>query len=148
MKAMIIVQEGQFSIETLHQLQACVQASYKKSFPQEKLTVMWNVMPRGQAITDRQLSQSSLVSTQVPNGTQKQVREAFLNDCFDSWKAITGQNPDHIMVDAVDSDVFKSLLKSNLERLSLGGKLRFIRNMVRRFIQSKRKHNLLISNFT
>lgn len=148
MKAMIIVQENQFSIDTLYELQACIQNTYAKHFRSDKLTVIWNLMPTGCAITDRQPSQSSLVSVQVPNNTHRQVREAFLNDCFKSWRDITKQDADHIMVSALDSDVFTELLKSNLGRLSLMGKLSFISNMVCKFIQSKLRHNLLISSFT
>lgn len=142
---MIIIQQDQFSIETLQVLEKEVLQSYKTHFDTDKLTVIWNLVDY--AVTNRNRSQSSLITIEVPNGTEQTLREALLFDCFNRWKSITNQNSDHIMVSALDSDVFNKLIKSNLGRLNLLGKTRFLSKTLMRFIQSKYRHNLLISSF-
>ena len=147
MRAIITVQEDQFSIAKLKELEVIVHGLYAKHVSDEKLTVVWNVAGAGLAFTNRQPSRSSLVTFETPDGLPEDKREALLSACDKEWRALTNQHPDQVMVAAFDQALYSKIFKGNLERLSPLGRIVFQLKTMGRLLRSKMQHNLLITSF-
>ena len=147
MRAIITVQEDQFSIAKLKELEVIIRALYAKHVSDDKLTVVWNIAGAGLAFTNRQPSRSSLVTFETPDGFEEERRAALLSECDEEWRAITNQHPDQVMVAAFDQALYSKIFKGNLERLSPIGRIIFQLKTIGRLLRSKFQHNLLITSF-
>ena len=114
MRSLIAIQEGQLTLEQIKALEALVRELYARHVGSHKLTIFWNVAARHHTITDRKWSRSSTVTMEVPDGFDKERREAFLADIDRNWRKITQQHPDQVSVGAFDQSRYREILKSNL----------------------------------
>lgn len=122
-KALITVQAGQLSKQKIAQLNLMLKQHYRRFVCDTKLQTVWCVVPTGQAFTKYELSRSSLLTIECPNGFEQRKRISMLKACERDWVAITGQHSDDLMLALVDEEVFKTVLQSNQNRLSTFGKL-------------------------
>lgn len=147
MRSLIAIQEGQISIERIKALEAMVRRLYAEHVSSDALTIIWNVADKKHTITDRQWSRSSTMSVAVPDGFDKDKREAFLSAVDKAWREITGQHPDQTSFGAFDEARFDHILKSNLTRFSPVGKFMYLARLMTRAYLSKRRHGVMITRF-
>ncbi|MCG8443129.1 MAG: hypothetical protein MI723_15095 [Caulobacterales bacterium] len=147
MKSLIVIQEGQFSLDEIRALEAMLKRRYARHIGRRKLTVLWNVAARQHTITDRAWSRSSQVTMEVPNGLPVQEREALLAACEREWRELTGQHPDQLSVAAFDQARYAEILKSNLERFSPYGRVVYLAKLFTRALQSKLRHGVILTQF-
>ena len=136
-KALITIQANQFSETQIQQLDAVIKDNYRTLVSQEKLLTVWCHVPAGQAYTNYQSSQSSIITVECQNQFPQPQREKMLKTCASQWQGITGQNSDQIMLALVEEDLFKDLLDSNQQRLSSKGRMRMGMHMAAALLSSK-----------
>ena len=89
-KALITVQAGQLSKQKIAQLNLMLKQHYRRFVCDTKLQTVWCVVPTGQAFTKYELSRSSLLTIECPNGFEQRKRISMLKACERDWVAITG----------------------------------------------------------
>lgn len=136
-KALITIQDNQFSETQIQQLDAILKDNYREHVSQEKLLSIWCHVPEGQAYTNYQGSQSSIITIECENNFSQPQREQMLKSCASQWQAITGQNSDQIMLALVEENLFRDLLNSNQQRLSSKGRMRMGMHMAAAMLSSK-----------
>ena len=147
MRSLIAIQEGQISLSQIQKLEATLRQLYVRHVGLQKLTIIWNVADAQHTITDRKWSRSSACSVAVPDGFDEDRRKAFLSDLDEAWRKITGQHPDQTSFVDFDEERFNEVLKGNLERFSLLGKMLYLGKLILRIMRSKRRHGVLITRF-
>ena len=129
-KALILVQDGQITDPQIAALEAIVRRQYAAQVGGDKLLIVWNRIPAGQAFTKYEDSRSSIVTMECPNGFAQARRVALLTALEAEWRGVTGQHADEVMLSLVDEDLFAPLFKSSQQRLSAGGRLRLVGKML------------------
>ncbi len=137
MKILATVQEGQFGNDQIKALEATLRRNYAEHVSATRVTVIWCVIPKGQAFTNYQRSQSSLVSMECVVGFPQDRRVTLLQACERDWTAITGQNSDQVMLSLIEADVFNNVLDGNRLRLSKAGNLKLQWHMLTSLLRSK-----------
>lgn len=145
-KILVTIQQNQFSNQQIKDLQQVLLNHYQKHVSSEKPTVIWCIVPTGQAYTEYKPSQSSLVTMECCDNFPQSQRIAMLKDCERDWLAITGQHPDQLLLALVESHLFQQILKSNQSRLSALGRLRMGLHLLKSFSLSTFRHGLLAFN--
>ena len=145
-KALITIHQNQFSPQQIKQLENKIKKNYRQFVSQERLNCIWCVVPQGQAFTDYQPSQSSLVTLECSDNFPQAKRIEMLKACERDWLAITAQHTDHLMLALVDQPLFKILLESNQNRFSLKGRLRMGLHLGKSFVMSKLRLGVLAFN--
>lgn len=143
MRILATVQEGQFSDDQIKALEATLRCNYAEHVSAVRITVIWCVIPRGQAFTNYQPSQSSLISMECDVGFSQDSRVKLLHDCERDWTTITGQNPDQVMLSLIEADVFNDVLDGNRLRLSKAGNLQLQWHMLTSLLRSKLRKGYL-----
>ena len=136
-KILCTVQASQFSDGQIKTLEAILRRHYAEFVSSDRAAVIWCIIPQGQAYTDYQPSQSSLVTMECEIGFPQEKRIALLKRCAGDWLDVTGQHKDHLMLALVEADKFKLLLDSNQQRLSPFGRLQFVLHMFTSLLVSK-----------
>ncbi len=147
MRSIIAIQEGQITLDQIKQLEAALRKVYAELVGPHKLTVIWNVAAAKHTVTDLQWSRSSACSISVPDGFTLDKRQGFLLELDRQWREITGQHPDQTSFSAFDEESYKEVLKGNLARFSLLGRVSFLAKTAFRALRSKRRNGVLISHF-
>ncbi|MDB5973865.1 MAG: hypothetical protein JWR07_625 [Nevskia sp.] len=137
MKILATVQEGQFNNDQIKALEATLRRNYAEHVSTVRITVIWCVIPSGQAFTNYQPSQSSLISMECDGGFPQDGRVKLLHACEHDWTTITGQNPDQVMLSLIEADVFNDVLDGNRVRLSKAGNLKLQWHMLTSLLRSK-----------
>ncbi|MGB1580435.1 MAG: hypothetical protein ACPHER_02885 [Nevskiales bacterium] len=145
-KILCTVQAGQFSDAQIKTLEALLRRHYASLVSTGPVSVIWGLIPKGQAYTDYQPSQSSLVTMECAVGFSQEKRVALLQACAQDWLAETGQHSDHLLLSLVEADRFKQLLDSNQDRLSPLGRLQFVLHMLTSLLRSKLSKGYLSFN--
>lgn len=137
MKTLATVQEGQFSNDQIKALEATLRRNYAEHVSAARITVIWCVIPGGQAFTNYRPSQTSLISMECDAGFPQDGRVKLLHACEHDWTAITGQSPDQVMLSLIEADVFNDVLDGNRLRLSKAGNLKLQWHMLTSLLRSK-----------
>jgi len=112
----------------------------------ERLLVIWNRIPAGQAFTNYQDSRSSLVTMECPTGFPQKQRVAFLKAIEKDWLKISGQHPDELMLALVEEALFADVFQGTQKRLALRGRLAFMAKIIRTVIHASVKRIPIIVN--
>ena len=136
-KALILVQDGQISDVQIAELEALVRRHYAAHVGSDKLLVLWNRIPAGQAFTKYEDSRSSIVTLESPDGFEQAKRVTMLTELEADWRGVTGQHPDEIMLSLVDETLFAELFQSSQQRLTLAGRLKLISQMLRAMLGAR-----------
>lgn len=145
-KILCTIQQDQFTDAQIGQLEALLRRHYAEHVSTAKAAVVWCVVPPGQAYTDYQVSQSSIVTMECENNFPQEKRIALLQACEKDWLAITGQHPDHLMLSLVEEALFSVFVKSNQNRLSPLGRIKFVWHMLSSLFSSKFSKGYLAFN--
>ena len=125
-KALITIQQDQFTDNQLKQLNTVIKKNFRRYVSSEYLLVTWMKIPQDQMYCDYKPSQSSIITIEAPDGFPQHKRVKILKDCQDQWLSITDQVADNLMLTLIDSSLFSEIVASNQERLSLVGKLKML----------------------
>ena len=106
-KALIAIQAEKISDEQIVTLERLVLDNYKRHVGGEKLLVVWNKIPEGQAFTDYKDSNSSLITMECGNSFPQEKRVAMLTELEAAWREVTGQHPDEVMLALVEQELFQ-----------------------------------------
>lgn len=136
-KALISIQQEQLSQQQIRQLDALLQQHYRQHIGDERLLIIWNRLPAGQAFTKYEDSRSSLVTLECAKGLPQARRVAFMQALDKDWREITSQHPDELMLAVVEADAFASILSSSQQRLSLRGRLQLNLKMLRCILKAR-----------
>jgi len=145
-KILVTIQQNQFSNQQIRDLQQVLLNNYKQYVSAVKPTVVWCVVPTGQAYTEYKPSQSSLVTMECEDNFPQAKRIEMLKACEQGWLSITGQHTDQLMLALVESRLFKDIVDSNQNRLSGLGRFRMGLHLVKSFITSKIRQGVLAFN--
>jgi hypothetical protein len=136
-KILATIQEKQFSNVQIKALESVVRRHYTAHVGVKNVLVIWCIIPKGQAYTNYQPSQSSLISMECDNGFDQEKRITLLQNLELDWTAITGQDSNHVMISLIDSDVFNVVLDGNRERLTSVGRVKLQVHMMSSLLRSK-----------
>ena len=126
-KALITIQQDQFSAYQLKQLNTLIKQNYRRYVSSERLLITWMQIPQDQMYCDYKPSQSSIITIEAPDGFPQHKRVNMLKNTQDQWLSITNQVADNLMLTLIDSSLFSEIVASNQERLSLLGKLKMLK---------------------
>jgi len=73
-----ILQEHMFSQEDIQRLESGLKAVYKKNYSDEELMVIWRVMSKGFAYSERKLSNAIVLMMEVEETISQENREQLL----------------------------------------------------------------------
>lgn len=73
-----IVQEHLFSKKEIRALEAGIKSIYQKNYSNEDVKMIWMVMPKGYAYSERKLSNAVVMMMEVENNTEQSKREQLL----------------------------------------------------------------------
>ncbi len=91
------------SIRLAKVLEAELQRIYRENFgPDTAITVIWNVIPDGQAFIAGAPSTATTVMAPVPDTIDQERRETFMRDICTSWQDRTGCSINEIIVTAMN----------------------------------------------
>lgn len=145
-KALIVIQDNQFTDTQIALLEKTVRKHYQHYVSQEKLMVIWNRIPSGQAFTNYQPSRSSVVTMECANGFAQKQRIALLEALEKDWRAISEQHPDEIMLALVEESLFATTFRSSQTRLTFFGRLAFMAKVLRTAVAAKIKGLPIVIN--
>ena len=101
-----VLQEHMFSPEDIQRLESGLKAIYKKNYSEEELIVIWRVMSKGFAYSERKLSNAVVLMMEVDETISQENREKLLfaasNFLVDNFKVspldsvITAPNSSYI----------------------------------------------------
>lgn len=136
-KILVTIQEKQFNTAQIKLLEAVIRSTYTTHVGVKKILVIWCMIPQGQAYTNYQPSQSSLISMECDNGFDQDKRIKLLKNLEQDWTSITGQDSNYVMLSLIESDVFNVLLDANHERLTFMGRIKLQVHMVSSLLRSQ-----------
>lgn len=145
-KTLILIQENQFSDTQVALLEKIIRNHYRHHVSRERLLLIWNRIPAGQAFTNYQDSRSSLVTMECPPGFPQNQRIAALKAIEKDWLKISGQHPDELMLALVEEALFADVFQGTQKRLSLRGRLAFMAKILRTVIYASVKRIPIIVN--
>lgn len=73
-----IVQKHMFSHADIRKLEKGLKATYKENYSDEKVNVIWMVMPKGSAYSERKESKATIIIVEVNNDIQQSRREKLM----------------------------------------------------------------------
>ena len=73
------VQESQFSKREIRKLEAGLKEIYKNNYSEEKLGVIWMIMPSGYAFSERKLSKATIILVEVDSDIEQEKRENLMH---------------------------------------------------------------------
>lgn len=145
-KALILIQAGQISDAQIAELESLLRRHYAAHVSTDKLLVLWNRIPAGQAFTKYEDSRSSIVTMECPEGFAQDKRVALLTALEADWRGVTGQHPDEIMLSLVDESMFAELFKSSQQRLTPVGRLKLVGKMIKAVLGARMRNQPIIVN--
>lgn len=145
-RILVTVQDRQFDDAQIKQLQALLREHYACHVSRERLTLIWTLMPAGQAYTNYAPSRSSIVTMECADGFPQAQRVSLLQACARDWTALTGQHPDELMISLIDQQLFNRLMASNRDRLSATGRLRMGLHMLTSLLGARLRRGFLAFN--
>lgn len=145
-KILVTIQQNQFSAQQIRDLQQILLNNYKQYVSHQKPTIVWCIVPEGQAYTEYKPSQSSLVTMECDDNFPQAKRIDMLKACERDWLAITHQHTDQLMLALVESRLFQNIVDSNQNRLSAYGRLRMGLHLMKGFLISKLRQGVLAFN--
>ena len=145
-KALILVQAEQLTDSQIAELEAIVRRHYAAHVGADKLLLLWNRIPAGQAFTKYEDSRSSIVTLECPNGFAQPKRVALLTALEADWRGVTGQHPDEVMLSLVDEDRFQELFRSSQQRLTTAGRLRLVGKMLAAIVGARLRGQPIVVN--
>ncbi len=77
-RAVCIIQEDMFSTPEIKRIEAGFKAIYKDNYSEEPLNVVWMIMPKGYAYSERKLSEAIVIMVEVSEDIQKEKREELM----------------------------------------------------------------------
>jgi len=77
-KILCLVQEHMFSKSEIQQIEKGFRDIYRDNYSQEKLSVLWMVIPKGYAYSERKPSDATVILVEVDEDIAKDKREALM----------------------------------------------------------------------
>ncbi|QUR66094.1 hypothetical protein [Mycobacterium spongiae] len=91
------------SLKNTKILEGDLQRIYRQHFGSDtSITLIWNVIPEGQAFIAGAPSTATTVLTPVPDHAGQDLRERFMRDICTSWQGRTGCSINEIIVTAMN----------------------------------------------
>ncbi len=78
-KIVCIVQENMFLKAEIRKIEAGFKEIYSQHYSREKLTVLWRIMPKGYAYSERKLSEATIIMIEVGEEITKEKREELMH---------------------------------------------------------------------
>lgn len=77
-KALCLVQKHMFSKEDIQRLEVGIKNIYQRHYSNEKVNMLWMVMPKGYAYSERKPSNASVIMVEVDNDITQAKREELM----------------------------------------------------------------------
>ena len=74
-----IVQEHQFSKDQIKEIEIGFRELYRTHYSDEKLNILWMILPEGYAFSERKPSDATVIMVEVDNDISKEKREEMMN---------------------------------------------------------------------
>ncbi|MDX1735495.1 MAG: hypothetical protein R3228_14065 [Halioglobus sp.] len=112
------LQEGAQPDRLVREIESSIQSTYRRFFGKHwRLRYTWFSLPPGQSFVAGEPSRTSTVQVAVPDGTDDEVRHAFMREVCDIWMARTGCSENEIVLSVPDSSYAKRFMASNIDRI-------------------------------
>lgn len=113
------IQEHSLSNQEIKLLEAKAQQLYKKYFGERfQIMPLWVVIPRGQAFLAAQPSTASTVTVSVADGTDNEIRHAFMSEFCQMWIDIVKCHKNEIIFNVPDKTLANEFAKAQIVRLN------------------------------
>lgn len=112
------VQEHALSHQEIKLLEAKSQELYRKYFGGAfKLMSLWVIIPRGQAFLAAQPSTASTVTISVADGTDNELRHAYMSEFCQMWMDVVKCHKNEIIFNVPDKSLSNEFARAQLDRI-------------------------------
>ncbi len=129
-KALITVGKDQFTRQQIRSLEHIVIQNYKSYVSRKDLTVIWNLVPEGNAYKNNKRKQPSIITIGCDVDFPQERRVKMFEACSKDWLFITKQHSDDLVIAILERPTFEAFLKRSSEQLTTFGKLKFYSNLL------------------
>lgn len=145
-KILINVLDGQFNDHQMKQLEVIVRRLYAEYVSNAHTIVVWMENPPEHVYTNYQLSNMSFITMMCEAGYEQAKREALLKTLCVEWCDITGQDTTEVLISLFEPALFNAVLNGMRNRFSLTEKARFMADLLRSIVLSKKRRGLAVFN--
>ena len=136
--ALCHVRFGQFSKDTLLELQGVLQRTYLEQFGEHaKLSCIWRIVPRGQGYTKSNIDHVSWLMIEAPAGITLERRHQALAALSDAWAECAGVTTADIALTVSDSDYVKAYRTLDARRVRPMRRLPFFLSRLWQMVTSR-----------
>ena len=133
----ITIGKDQFTDSQIRSLEHIILHNYRTHISLENARVLWNHVPKGHSYTDYTPKQPSIISLGCEVGFAQEKRVRMFKNCSEDWLAITGQDPEDLVIAVLEQPIFQAFLKWNAQQLTGLGKAKFYTHVFSNLILNK-----------
>ncbi len=111
------VQENQFSHRQIRKLGAGLKEIYKNNYSREAVSVLWMVMPKGYAYSERKLSHATIILVEVDSDIKQEKREALMHLFSQFLLENFHISPLDLVLSVANSSYLKQFGESQIKRI-------------------------------
>lgn len=111
------VQEHQFSNKQIKKLEAGLKEIYKNNYSQEAVKVLWMVMPKGYAYSERKLSHAIIILVEVDGDIAQEKREVLMHLFSQFLLENFNISPLDLVLSVANSSYVNQFTKSQIKRI-------------------------------
>ncbi len=118
-RMLCMYQEAQLDAAMRHELAEKATQLYQQHFGLNfTLSVVWIMIPKGQAYIAGRPSRASTVSMPIADGSANAVRHAFMADFCRMWMAVTDCSENEIILSVMDNQLSEEYSKLSIRRIN------------------------------